>query len=151
MLQLGMVLERYSDDVIRAVSDPRTGIQRRCKFPPSIAEVVEACEAEATSIATRARYASMPRPAPRALLEGPRERPQGYCANLLVPVSSPRYVEMVERARTAATIYWRTDPRGIWVPFTWLDDEQGSRQTWRRLSVSDLMAMYAPQQPEAAE
>jgi hypothetical protein len=26
------------------VTDPLTGIQRKCKFPPSIQEVVEACE-----------------------------------------------------------------------------------------------------------
>jgi hypothetical protein len=36
-----MVLERYGDDVIRAVTSPLTGIQRTCKFPPSIAEFVE--------------------------------------------------------------------------------------------------------------
>jgi hypothetical protein len=36
-----MVLERYDDKVIREVSSPATGIQRTCKFPPSIAEVVE--------------------------------------------------------------------------------------------------------------
>lgn len=36
-----MVLERYPDDVIRSVTSPVTGIQRTCKFPPSIAEVVE--------------------------------------------------------------------------------------------------------------
>jgi len=36
-----MVLERYDDAVIRAVTSPVTGIQRTCKFPPSIAEVVE--------------------------------------------------------------------------------------------------------------
>lgn len=152
MLQLGMVLERYSDEVIRIVSDPRTGVQRRHKFPPSIAEVVEACEAEATSIATRARLEAIPRPRPRALLEGPRERPQGCCANLLVPASHPRYAAMVERSRGTAQIYWRTDPRGIWVPFTWLDDAEGSRQTWRPLSAAELLAMYAaPASPPAGE
>ena len=36
-----MVLERYGDEVIDAVTSPVTGIQRTCKFPPSIAEVVE--------------------------------------------------------------------------------------------------------------
>lgn len=35
-----MVLERYDDKVIEAVTSP-TGIQRTCKFPPSLAEVVE--------------------------------------------------------------------------------------------------------------
>jgi hypothetical protein len=36
-----MVLERYDDAVIRAVTSPISGIQRTCKFPPSIAEFVE--------------------------------------------------------------------------------------------------------------
>jgi hypothetical protein len=40
-VQLGMVLERYPDKVIDAVTSPVTGIQRTCKFPPSIAEFVE--------------------------------------------------------------------------------------------------------------
>jgi len=38
------VLEDYSDFVIRYVSDPKTGIQRHCKFPPRIAELVERCD-----------------------------------------------------------------------------------------------------------
>ena len=39
-LQLGMVLERYPDPIIEDGTSPLTGIQRYCKFPPSIAEVV---------------------------------------------------------------------------------------------------------------
>jgi hypothetical protein len=39
-----MVLERYDDKVIEAVTSPVTGIQRSCKFPPSIAEFVEFAE-----------------------------------------------------------------------------------------------------------
>jgi len=45
VLQLGMVLERYPDEVIGRLSHPWTGIQRRCKRPPSIADIVEGCEA----------------------------------------------------------------------------------------------------------
>lgn len=41
LTQLAMVLERYDDDVIRAVTSPTTGIQRTCKFPPTIAEFIE--------------------------------------------------------------------------------------------------------------
>lgn len=42
--QLGMVLEKYPEWVVRYVTEPTTGIQRTSKFPPSIAEVVSACE-----------------------------------------------------------------------------------------------------------
>jgi hypothetical protein len=44
LVQLGVVLERYSDAVIETVTSPLTGIQRECKFPPSIAEFVEFCD-----------------------------------------------------------------------------------------------------------
>lgn len=44
LVQLGMVLERYSDKVIETVTNPLSGIQRECKFPPSIAEFVEFCD-----------------------------------------------------------------------------------------------------------
>jgi len=44
VVQLGAVLEVYPEWVIRGVTDPLTGVQREQKFPPSIAEVVSACE-----------------------------------------------------------------------------------------------------------
>ena len=45
MIQLGMVLEQYSDEIVVYVTDPRTGVQRDSVWPPSIAEVVRACNA----------------------------------------------------------------------------------------------------------
>ena len=51
VLQVGMVLERYSDAVINQVTSPLTGIQRRHKGrPPDIASIVEACDDEQESI-----------------------------------------------------------------------------------------------------
>lgn len=44
IVQLGTVLETYPDWIVNYVTDPRTGIQRTSIFPPSIAEVVKACE-----------------------------------------------------------------------------------------------------------
>jgi hypothetical protein len=55
-VQLGMILERYDDQVIEHVTSPLTGIQRKCKFPPSIAEIVEACDAEHRSRTYAAKY-----------------------------------------------------------------------------------------------
>jgi hypothetical protein len=54
VVQLGVVLERYADAVISEVTSPLTGIQRQCKFPPSIAEVVEFCN----ECLRRSNYAS---------------------------------------------------------------------------------------------
>lgn len=45
LAQLGVVLERYPEWVVRRITDPRTGIQTKSRFPPAIAEVVSACEA----------------------------------------------------------------------------------------------------------
>lgn len=41
--QLGTILQSYPASVVDFISSPMTGIQRKSKFPPSIAEIVEAC------------------------------------------------------------------------------------------------------------
>lgn len=38
------VLARYPDSVVIAVTEPATGIPSKLKWPPSIAEVVKACD-----------------------------------------------------------------------------------------------------------
>lgn len=45
--QLGVILAQYDPEVVEYVTDPRTGLQRRLKFRLTIADVVEALEAEA--------------------------------------------------------------------------------------------------------
>lgn len=40
--QLGTILQSYPSSVVDFISSPMTGIQRKSKFPPSIAEIVEA-------------------------------------------------------------------------------------------------------------
>lgn len=42
--QLAIVLREYPRDVIEVATSPTTGIQRHCKFPPSLAEIVEFCD-----------------------------------------------------------------------------------------------------------
>lgn len=39
-----MVLEQYPDDVVIYITDPRTGVQRHAKWPPTISEVIAACD-----------------------------------------------------------------------------------------------------------
>jgi hypothetical protein len=53
-IQLGIVLEGYADTTIEQATDPRTGIQRECKFPPTIAEFVAFCD----EIKRRATYSA---------------------------------------------------------------------------------------------
>jgi hypothetical protein len=80
--QLGVVLNGYPEDVIVYATSPQTGVQRRHTFPPSIPEVVKACDdrmgelsrlAHAEDFAERKRETerlrlSAPPPSPRAKL-----------------------------------------------------------------------------------
>jgi hypothetical protein len=53
---IGLVLEQYPIDTIRFVTDPRTGIQRTHEWPPSVANVVTACESHVANVAKQARF-----------------------------------------------------------------------------------------------
>lgn len=59
---LAAILEEYDPEIVEYVTDPKTGIQRRLKWPPSPAEIVEACVAEISHRAKVAKYSSMPPP-----------------------------------------------------------------------------------------
>lgn len=136
--QLGMVFEGYPDEVIVTVTSPRTGIQRRIKFPPSIAEVVEACDAETVAMDTRRRYAAMPsRPAYTRLPVPPDDRP-GRRANLFVSMDAPQYQAAYEWAMgntDAADWRWDKERGGIWVNW-WASPLGGLRcQSWNPLKA----------------
>lgn len=45
------ILAEYDPEVIRRITDPRTGIPRRMKFMPNPAEISEECEAAKRLIA----------------------------------------------------------------------------------------------------
>jgi hypothetical protein len=60
LAQLGVILAEYPDEVIKHVSHPLTGIQRTCKFPPSLAEIVEACNAKRGEIYNNYHHGSSP-------------------------------------------------------------------------------------------
>lgn len=76
MASLGMVLAQYPDDVIVYVTDPRTGVQRNCKWPPTIAEIVEACDRRMQEKARMDRFENWGRGNKPAQIEQPRhERP----------------------------------------------------------------------------
>jgi len=71
---IALVLESYPDDVISHVTDPRTGIQRGCRWPPTIAEIVTACEVQMQDMARRRRFENWGKSAaPPPLLTSPRE------------------------------------------------------------------------------
>jgi hypothetical protein len=65
------VFEDYSDEVIRFATDPKTGVQRRCKWPPKLADVVEFCDERIAYIAKMNRFKNWGK-GDRLLLEGPQ-------------------------------------------------------------------------------
>jgi hypothetical protein len=72
---LKAVLGQYPDDVIAHISDPRTGVQRACKWPPTIAEIVTACEVQMQHMAKLERMRNWGKATleDRRRLEAPRE------------------------------------------------------------------------------
>src|SRR6185312_13815199 len=83
---LGAVLEGFPDEVIRYVCDPRTGLQRHLKWPPTISEVVEACE-ERRAYLHRIRTTK-----PLTRLSIPYEKPSSNFGKIFVAADHPRYV-----------------------------------------------------------
>ena len=69
---LNLVLGQYPNDVIKYVSDPRTGVQRGCKWPPTIAEIIEACEKRIAELARLHRLQNWGKSDAPAI-EAPRE------------------------------------------------------------------------------
>lgn len=65
------ILEAYPKEIVEYVTDPKTGLQRRCKWPPTPAEIVEACAAE---IAWRTKIAQNSSLSPVLRLPRPRFR-----------------------------------------------------------------------------
>ena len=135
VLQLCMVLERYSDAIVREVASPLTGIQRKVQFPPTIAEVVEFCDNEQARIERVKRYGDMR--THRADL-----RPKQHLANVLVRPGFEQYGKLVERAEKSPANQWKVDEegRGIWVPLGWIDDLQ--KMPFKLYTAEQLEAIY---------
>ena len=71
-LSMCSVFEDYADELIKFATDPKTGLQRRYKWPPKIAEVVEFCNERVTHSAKMERFKNWGKP-DTPMLESPRE------------------------------------------------------------------------------
>ena len=117
-IQLAAILSEFSDEVVIYVTSPLTGLQRRSKWPPTISEVLEACEQHEDYLRKRREH----RPAVPLIGEpSPQNRPQGYLANVFVPEGNSRYPRLVEWTKTADPKFWRFGPSsdnrpGVWIP-----------------------------------
>lgn len=120
---IAAVLSTYDFELIREVTDPRTGIctdEKYMSFMPNAGELKRYCEAVAVRQERFRKLQESPRvdlsqmrlPAPMALA--------GDLAQLFVPKTNPRYPKLVEWAARKDTDprFWKYDGRpGICVAF----------------------------------
>jgi hypothetical protein len=115
VMQLGVILCDFPEDVVNYVTSPKTGLQRRSKWPPSISEIVDACEAHQDFL----KRLRTEKPAVLLRLPEPAKSP-GYLANIFVPEGHPKYRMLVEWSSQGDPRLWMfgnsSDGRcGIWV------------------------------------
>lgn len=150
---VAMVLARYSAEVVKAVTDPYSGLPSRKSESgwtgmPDVADVKEACEAEAVRIDRMAKYAALPRYEPLRLAR-PRPGP-GAFANVFVPETAAQYLGYVERAKKADPREWRRDDKrpGIWVSYAWVVGPAQGAKSFSTFTEAELRELYP--QPQSA-
>lgn len=118
---LEMVLGQYPDDVILAITDPRTGVQSRCKWPPTIAEIIEAANGQMQDRARRIRLENWGKPKEPKAIESPREtRPtygelkvkygDNWGLNASAPKQPPRTLEQIQKSWEVLAKYYQDHP-----------------------------------------
>lgn len=148
---IGAVLSSYEIDLIREVTDPRTGIQTSEKFMtfmPNPGELKVYCDSVAARRDRLQRLGSLPLPDPsQRRLARPEPRP-GDLATVFVPAENVRYPKFVEWAKTANPRLWKygvsSDNRqGIWISY----------DTWdlRQIATKKLSDITQPIIEQAAE
>lgn len=121
---IAAVLSMFEPELIRRVTDPRTGIsttEKFCSFMPNSGELKVYCDQQAERDARLQRYRQLPS-RPMLQIEPPPPGP-GHRANVLVRASVPQYPAMVARAENGADpLDFEYVSEGIRVPITWLID-----------------------------
>jgi hypothetical protein len=120
---ISAVLSLYEADLIREVTDPRTGIQtteKHMTFMPQSGELKVYCDGIAARKQRMQHLGSLAKPE-RARLMPPEPR-SGDRATVHVPTSHERYAKLVEWSKSADMRLWRfgksSDGRdGIWIPW----------------------------------
>jgi hypothetical protein len=130
VVQLAMVLERFSDSTIREATSPVTGIQRHCKFPPSIAECVEFLD----NLKRRAEFPSQWDERSRKQIEERAEFERNH------KTETPEHRRAVVERLVA-------EMRGR--GFQFADNTTEPTKTFRQYTADELEAMYG--RPNSAE
>ena len=139
-VQLASVLSEFSEEVVVYVTSPRTGLQRRSKWPPTLSEVLEACEEHQDYL----RRVQTTKPVNLAQIAPPStgSRARGYWANVHVPELHARYARLAEWTKTVDEKFWRFGPNsngepGVWVPLNvWQDATE--RQNPKRFDWDNI-------------
>ena len=122
---IAAVLSMYEPELIRRVTDPRTGIsttEKFMSFMPNSGELKVYCDQQAERDARLQQYRKLARVERMSL---PRPSPQpGSRANLWVPANAPQYPTMIAKAssESADKLDYRYDIGGIWVTLSWIAD-----------------------------
>lgn len=124
------VLSLYDFELIREVTDPRTGIMTTEKFAafmPNAGELRIYCEAQAARKDRLRRLGERRIPVAANMRLEPPEQPQGYLANVHIPAGHVRYAALAIWAKTAEPRLWKFGKSsdgvdGIWIPLDiWQD------------------------------
>jgi hypothetical protein len=139
-----MVLAHYSAEVVKAVTDPYGGIPSRktengWSGLPDVADVKEACEAEAARLDRLAEYAKHRTPLRR--LRAPPAGP-GAFATILVKPDSPQYERLKALTADADHREWKVDDQGLWVAYSWLVESKGPMKRFKPFSDDQLRNIY---------
>lgn len=123
MAACAAVLSSYSLEVIREVTDPRTGIaatEKFAAFMPNAGELKIYCDGVAAFRERMAKARTLPPVVPLHMRLGAPQRPPGRRANFFVPANHERYPALVAWSATADDALWyfgkSSDGRdGIWI------------------------------------
>lgn len=128
------VLSSYDADLMREVTDPRTGIQATEKFMsfmPNAGELKVYCDGVAAVRARIERLGALPRvDFSRARLPRPEPAP-GDLATVFVPINNSRCAELIEWAKTGDRRRWKYDSvrPGIWVSYDTWDNRRATARS----------------------
>jgi hypothetical protein len=137
------VLARYPESVVVAVTEPATGIPSKLKWPPSIAEVVEACNAAMAPILRdfdrkmvahrQARLLAPPPPGPKMT---PAEMEAKAGRQLFRRMDGRRFKDIDEAHAESKRRLWN-------------EEAEREREAWRRRREETPPDSEMPEPPEA--
>jgi hypothetical protein len=109
---IGAVLSSYDADLMREVTDPRTGIcatEKYMSFMPNAGELKVYCEAVAARKERLKRLGDLPKPDFRRARLAPPEPTPGDLAQVFVPQGHARYRALIDWSQAADPRLWKFD------------------------------------------